>query len=163
LRFLIAPEKNPPSHGQPLAFSPGSVYAKAALHSDFKSGLAFSGPCFRLGLGNNGPHRTRGKQQMWRLFRLVCAPALPACFAIVGICLVGITGAAAQASDETRQACTGDAMRLCSEFIPDVPKITACMTRKRAQVSRECRLAMMHEHLRYRRVGRAHCRYRHCR
>lgn len=100
---------------------------------------------------------------MLRLLRLACGPALPVCFAIIGICVVGIAGAAAQASDEARQACTGDAMRLCSDFVPDVPKITACMTRKRAQLSRECRVAMAHEHLRYRRADRARCRYRHCR
>jgi hypothetical protein len=55
--------------------------------------------------------------------------------------LIGIEGAGAQAVD-VRQACTPDAMRLCSEFIPDVPKITACMHAKRAQLSPECRSAM---------------------
>jgi hypothetical protein len=100
---------------------------------------------------------------MLRILRLVCGPALPGCFAIIGICVLGISGAAAQASDEARQACTGDAMRLCSDFIPDVPKITACMMRKRGQLSAQCRLAMAHEHMRYRRTGRAVCHYKHCR
>jgi hypothetical protein len=100
---------------------------------------------------------------MLRLLRLVCGPALPVCFGMIGICIVGVAGAAAQGSDEARQACTGDAMRLCSDFIPDVPKITACMTRKRAQLSPECRLAMLHEHLRYRRAGRVYCHHKHCR
>jgi hypothetical protein len=100
---------------------------------------------------------------MLRILRRVCGPALPVCLGVVGICVVGITGAAAQASDETRQACTGDAMRLCSEFVPDVPKITACMMRKRAQLSGECRLAMAHEHMRYRHTGRVYCRHKHCR
>jgi hypothetical protein len=79
---------------------------------------------------------------------------------------LGMTGAAAQgqASEEARQACTPDAMRLCSEFIPDVPKITACMMRKRAQLSPACRQAMANEHMRYRHVGRSYsCRYKHCR
>jgi hypothetical protein len=100
---------------------------------------------------------------MLRLLRLAGGPALLVCFAVLSICLAGVTGAAAQASDETRQACTGDAMRLCSDFVPDVPKITACMMRKRAQVSRECRLAMAREHLRYRHAARTACRYKHCR
>jgi hypothetical protein len=104
-----------------------------------------------------------GGEHMLSIFRLVCGPALPVSFGVIGICALGITGAAAQPSDEARQACTGDAMRLCSDFIPDVPKITSCMMRKRAQLSAECRLAMAHEHMRYRHAGRTYCRYKHCR
>jgi len=55
--------------------------------------------------------------------------------------LTGLPGASAQTVD-ARQACTPDAMRLCSEFIPDVPKVTACMQAKRKQLSPECRSAM---------------------
>jgi hypothetical protein len=100
---------------------------------------------------------------MLRIMRLVRGPALPAGLLLIGIYAMGISGAAAQASDETRQACTGDAMRLCSDFIPDVPRITACMMRKRAQLSQGCRLAMAHEHMRYRHTGRVYCRHKHCR
>jgi hypothetical protein len=100
---------------------------------------------------------------MLSILRVVCRSALPACFGAIAICAVGVSGAAAQASDETRQACTGDAMRLCGDFVPDVQKITACMMRKRAQVSAECRLAMAREHMRYRHTGRVNCRYQHCR
>jgi hypothetical protein len=94
---------------------------------------------------------------MLRILRLVGGPALPACFAAIGICLVGVTGAFAQ-SEEARQACTGDAMRLCGDFVPDVAKVTACMMRKRGQVSAGCRVAMAHEHARYQRAGRAPAR-----
>jgi len=47
--------------------------------------------------------------------------------------------AAAQGSPEQRAACEGDAMRLCSEFVPDVGRITACMQRKRRLLSSRCR------------------------
>jgi hypothetical protein len=40
---------------------------------------------------------------------------------------------------EQQQRCQGDAMRLCSEFIPDVDRITACMISKRSQLSEGCR------------------------
>jgi hypothetical protein len=40
---------------------------------------------------------------------------------------------------EQQQACTPDAMRLCSSFIPDVDRITACMIEKKSQLSPECR------------------------
>jgi hypothetical protein len=90
---------------------------------------------------------------MLRLLRLVCGPALPACFAIIGICLAGITSASAQ-SEEARQACSGDATSLCGEFVPDVAKVTACMMRKRAQLSAGCRMAMAHQHAGYQRAGR---------
>jgi len=71
-----------------------------------------------------------------RITHLVLWLALPA-----GALLCGLSGAAAQ-SDEARQACTPDAMRLCSDFIPDVTKVTACMHRKFRQLSPECRTAM---------------------
>lgn len=48
-------------------------------------------------------------------------------------------------SQSARQACTPDAMRLCSDYIPDVGKITACMRAKSAQLSEPCRAAMNSE------------------
>jgi hypothetical protein len=63
----------------------------------------------------------------------------------VGVLICGVQGAGAQGVD-VRQACTPDAMRLCSEFIPDVPKITACMNAKRRLLSMECRTAMAASH-----------------
>jgi hypothetical protein len=75
-----------------------------------------------------------------RSIYLVCWLALP-----VGALLYGVDAAAAQGVD-VRQACTPDAMRLCSEFIPDVPKVTACMSRKHALLSQECRSAMAAGH-----------------
>jgi hypothetical protein len=107
---------------------------------------------------------------MLRIMRFVCGRGLPAALVLIGISAAGIGVAAAQGSPETRQACTPDAMRLCSEFIPDVPKITRCMIAKHAQLSRPCRLAMAHghgyargrEHYRHHRYYR-HYRHRHCR
>jgi hypothetical protein len=69
---------------------------------------------------------------------------LIASFPLAGIALLWAvsftaTPAAAQGTPEQQQACTPDAMRLCSEFIPDVPRITACMARKRASLSPACR------------------------
>jgi hypothetical protein len=45
-------------------------------------------------------------------------------------------------SPEAQQMCTGDAFRLCSSEIPDIPKITACMRRQRASLSAGCRQVM---------------------
>ena len=45
-------------------------------------------------------------------------------------------------SAEARQQCTGDAFRLCSSEIPNIPKITACMIRHRADLSAGCRGVM---------------------
>ncbi len=45
-------------------------------------------------------------------------------------------------SDEAQQRCTGDALRLCSSEIPDIPKITACMMKHRASLSSGCRTVM---------------------
>src|ERR1700674_2300790 len=49
--------------------------------------------------------------------------------------------AAAQSrgTPEQQQACQPDAMRLCSEFVPDVERITACMIKNRIRLSPPCR------------------------
>lgn len=53
-----------------------------------------------------------------------------------------LDAASAQGSDAARQACTPDAMRLCSDVIPDVARVTACMKAKSSQLSPTCRVAM---------------------
>jgi hypothetical protein len=68
----------------------------------------------------------------------VCRLALP----VGALLLCGMGGAGAEVPAEVQQACTPDAMRLCSDVIPDVAKVTACMKAKHAQVSKECRVAM---------------------
>ena len=72
-----------------------------------------------------------------RTMRFVCWLALP-----VGILLCGLNGAGAQGSVDARQACTPDAMRLCSEFIPDAERVKSCMLAKRRELSEDCRIAM---------------------
>jgi hypothetical protein len=69
--------------------------------------------------------------------RLICALAL-----LVGMLLGGIGAANAEGSEAARQACTPDAMRLCSEFMPDQAKVKSCMLSKRSQLSEACQLAM---------------------
>lgn len=97
-----------------------------------------------------------------RAMRLIYSLALP-----IGIVLFSLNTASAQGSDDARQACTPDAMRLCSEFIPDAEKVKLCMLRKRGQLSPECRSAMRgggggrHRVGRRHRRGRVHCRH-HC-
>jgi hypothetical protein len=64
--------------------------------------------------------------------------------------------ASAQGSEAARQACTPDAMRLCSDVIPDVARVTACMKAKSSQLSQACRFAMRGAPSR----GRHHGHYR---
>ena len=40
---------------------------------------------------------------------------------------------------EQQQACSGDAMRLCSAYVPDVDRITVCMIQNKSQLSPGCR------------------------
>jgi hypothetical protein len=49
--------------------------------------------------------------------------------------------AAAQASDAADK-CTGDVMRLCSEFVPDADRIVVCLKAKRRQLSPACHGAL---------------------
>ena len=41
--------------------------------------------------------------------------------------------------DQGRQYCTGDAMRLCSAFIPDETKIQACLKQNLNKLSPDCK------------------------
>jgi hypothetical protein len=45
-------------------------------------------------------------------------------------------------SAEAQQMCTGDAFRLCSSDIPNIPAITACMVKHRSDLSSGCRSVM---------------------
>jgi hypothetical protein len=81
---------------------------------------------------------------MPRIIHRVGGPALPASLLLIGIGALGMTSAAAQSTPEARQACTPDAMRLCSDFVSDVSQTTRCMMAKRAQWSPACRAAMGH-------------------
>jgi hypothetical protein len=45
-------------------------------------------------------------------------------------------------SAEAQQMCAGDAFRLCSSEIPDIPAITACMMKHRTDLSIGCRTVM---------------------
>jgi hypothetical protein len=45
-------------------------------------------------------------------------------------------------SAEAQAMCSGDAFRLCSSEIPNIPKITACMIRQRASLSSGCRVVL---------------------
>ena len=42
-------------------------------------------------------------------------------------------------TNEQRIACTPDAFRLCSSEIPNIPGITACMRRQKANLSPACK------------------------
>ena len=48
-------------------------------------------------------------------------------------------------SAEAQQMCTGDAFRLCSSEIPNIPAITACMVKNKANLSAGCRAVMDRE------------------
>ena len=45
-------------------------------------------------------------------------------------------------SAEAQSMCSGDAFRLCSSEIPNIPAITSCMISKRASLSTGCRTVL---------------------
>ena len=69
-------------------------------------------------------------------YTISLALALSAAFAAVS------STASFAFSSEAREQCTGDAFRLCSSEIPNIPKITACMIKHRADLSTGCRAVM---------------------
>lgn len=57
-----------------------------------------------------------------------------------GLCVASTSSFAFSA--EAQQMCTGDAFRLCSSDIPNIPAITACMLKHRTDLSVGCRTVM---------------------
>ena len=98
-----------------------------------------------MGALNTGPAmmRSRWEQVMTKSFNLLRKAALTA----LSIATVStFTSSASFAfSAEAQQMCTGDALRLCSSEIPNIPKITACMYKHRAELSTVCRTVMDHD------------------
>jgi hypothetical protein len=45
---------------------------------------------------------------------------------------------ASQGDQKAREACTPDVMRLCNDYVPDIPQIVACLKRERANLSPAC-------------------------
>jgi hypothetical protein len=43
-----------------------------------------------------------------------------------------------QGDQKAREACTPDVMRLCNDYVPDIPQIVACLKRERANLSPAC-------------------------
>jgi len=48
-------------------------------------------------------------------------------------------------SAEAQQMCTGDAFRLCSSEIPDIAAVTACMIKRKSELSTGCRAVLDRE------------------
>jgi len=82
-----------------------------------------------------------------------CVLALPVVALLSGLAAANAQNApGSNVDDAVRQACTPDAMRLCSDFIPDVAKITVCMKQKHRELSKECTTAMAASHPKHRRT-----------
>ncbi|MEW6643841.1 MAG: hypothetical protein AB1586_25260 [Pseudomonadota bacterium] len=64
---------------------------------------------------------------------------LPRAFAIVATIMALASAAQAAGTPEQRRACRADAMRLCRDAVPNVPRITACMEKNKAKLSPSCR------------------------
>ncbi|PZA13155.1 hypothetical protein DNX69_05240 [Rhodopseudomonas palustris] len=56
-----------------------------------------------------------------------------------GFGLLLMANAAHAYTAEQQQACSGDAMRLCGAFVPDVDRITACMMQNKVRLTPACR------------------------
>ncbi|MGJ4941113.1 hypothetical protein ACQR1W_11125 [Bradyrhizobium sp. HKCCYLS1011] len=48
-------------------------------------------------------------------------------------------------SAEAQQMCSGDAFRLCSSEIPNIPAVTACMIKHRSDLTAGCRAVLDRE------------------
>jgi len=147
------------------SFSWGAVTVKmTALSSRSFASAAryfhFSQSCSRVRRWVKSTRTDLGNKHM-RIARLVCRLALPAAALLYGLHQAGAQG---MGTPDARAACTPDAMRLCSEYVPDANRVRSCMMSKRSQLSHACRAAMAASHEMYRRRDRVYCQRhpRHC-
>jgi len=84
--------------------------------------------------------RRRWEPNMTALTRKLRHATLMLAFAVSVSALA--SGQSFAFSAEAQQMCTGDAFRLCSSDIPNIPAITSCMVRHRTQLSSGCRTLM---------------------
>jgi Cysteine rich repeat len=57
---------------------------------------------------------------------------------------VSFAATTAFAQQTAEQACTGDVMRLCQEFVPDHGRIAACLSKHKRQLSPACHSVVSH-------------------
>ena len=72
--------------------------------------------------------------------RTIRQTSLAAAFAVTFVALS--SSASFAFSAEAQQMCTGDAFRLCCSEIPNIPAITACLYKHKAELSTGCRTVM---------------------
>jgi hypothetical protein len=63
-------------------------------------------------------------------------------FVPIAVVLVMLTAGAVAETAEERQACIGDAFRICGSAIPDRDRVTACMVENKKQLGPACRAVM---------------------
>jgi len=79
------------------------------------------------------------------IYELQLLRPLPLARLCVSATLLSMTATPAHSSQgtpEQRLACTLDAFRLCSTFIPNADEITICLKEKYANLSDACRVAL---------------------
>lgn len=63
-------------------------------------------------------------------------------FIAIAVVSALLTASAAAETPEERQACIGDAFRICWSAIPDRDRVTACMVENKSQLGPACRAVM---------------------
>jgi hypothetical protein len=104
-------------------------------------------------VGTRGQAHGRVIEQRARIARRQREPNMTATFTTsfrkAGLALVFAASISAVTSTsgfafsaEAQSMCSGDAFRLCSSEIPNIPAITACMVSKRSSLSSGCRVVL---------------------
>ena len=69
----------------------------------------------------------------------IVAAALPTALLGLALTVASSPAAAQQWTPEQRAACEPDAMRLCQQYVSDIGRVRACMSRYRRYLSPACR------------------------
>jgi hypothetical protein len=86
--------------------------------------------------------RARFIVEIYELRLLRPLPLARLCVSATLLSLTATPALSSQGTPEQRLACTPDAFRLCSTFIPNADEITVCLKEKYANLSDACRAAL---------------------
>jgi hypothetical protein len=120
---------------------PGSAHITPEMMSDGHHSPKLAAEAL-MGI-SNPPRPTEEPKMTASLTKTIRQAGLMLAFAVSVSALSSTSSFAFSA--EAQQMCTGDAFRLCSSEIPNIPRITACMVKQRANLSAGCRAVMDRE------------------
>ncbi|WP_246741654.1 hypothetical protein [Bradyrhizobium aeschynomenes] len=126
----------------PAASKPNRNYSRSPYFDGVLGAARPRSHAYRQDAARSLANPTSFNHNLWQrgegtMRRMDLNPGMAA--VLIGTAILLVPAAARAYTAEQEQACTSDAFRLCSSDIPNVDRVTACMVRRKAELSPPCR------------------------